>query len=108
MAKVTRHNAAKPDDAIFKEGYTIAVQPPKQKTEAKGPKNPAGNRKSGRSSVGRCFSHFVAVYLQKACAIFLLSFAKTLSTVENALRLQYDLRTRYANRVRKGRPRQDS
>ena len=71
MAKVTRHNAAKPDDAIFKEGYTIAVQPPKQKTEAKGPKNPAGNRKSGGSSVGRCFSHFVAVYLQKACAIFL-------------------------------------
>ena len=70
MAKVTRHGAAKPDDAIFKEGYTIAVQPPKQKTEAKGPKNPAGNRKSGRSSVGRCFSHFVAVYLQKACAIF--------------------------------------
>ena len=35
MAKVTRHGAAKPDDAIFKEGYSIAVQPPKQKPEAK-------------------------------------------------------------------------
>ena len=33
-----------------------------------------------------------------------VSIAKTLSTVENALTLQCERRTRYANRVRKGRP----
>jgi len=37
-----------------------------------------------------------------------VSFAKTLSTLENALTLQCERRTRYANRDRKGRPRQDS
>jgi len=33
----------KPNDPVFKEGFSIAVQPPKEKPEAKAPpKKPAG------------------------------------------------------------------
>jgi hypothetical protein len=43
MAKVIHRGVAKPNDPIYKEGYTVAVQPPKQKPEAKAvPKKPAG------------------------------------------------------------------
>ena len=45
---------------------------------------------------------------RKKATVKVLSLAKTPSTVENALSLRCVRRTHYANRVRRGRPGQDS
>jgi hypothetical protein len=46
MAKINIIGLVPPTGKRYKEGYTITVQPPKEKPEAKGPpKKPAGKPK---------------------------------------------------------------